>query len=70
MLSRIRVNEILLTVGSFEVSQSEWNVLMRFGVEDLNEIRACKAILEKRSFSIDVSKPMSNLRSQFQLENT
>jgi hypothetical protein len=36
----------------------------------LNEIRACKAILEKRSFSIDVSKPMSNLRSQFQLENT
>ena len=31
MLSRIRVNEILLAIDTFEVSQSEWNVLMAFG---------------------------------------
>lgn len=67
MLSRIHVNEILLAINTFEVSQSEWNVLMRLGVDDLNEIRVCKAILEQRSVSMDVRKPMSNLRSQFQL---
>lgn len=67
MLSRIHVNEILLAIDTFEVSQSEWNVLMRLGVDDLNEIRACKAILEKRSISMDVRKPMSNFITQFQL---
>ncbi|WP_210448086.1 hypothetical protein [Vibrio crassostreae] len=67
MVSRTHVNKILLAVGAFEVSQNEWNVLMRLGSDGLNEVSACKAILDHRSVSMDVRESILNLSAQFQL---
>lgn len=62
MVNRAAVDEILLSLGVLKVSQSEWNVLMQFGSNQLNELDICKAILKRRSVSMDVSKAISRLR--------
>ena len=63
MVNRAAVDEILLSLGVLKVSQSEWNVLMQFGSNQLNELDICKAILNRRSVSMDVSKAISRLRT-------
>lgn len=66
MVSRASVDHILLIIGTFEVSQREWNVLRLLGSGDLNDVDTCKAILAHRSVSMDVSKPISKLNEKFQ----
>tara|TARA_B110000014_G_scaffold224078_1_gene182082 strand:- start:681 stop:884 length:204 start_codon:yes stop_codon:yes gene_type:complete len=63
MVNRVAVDEVLLSLGVLKVSQSEWNVLMKFGSNQLNELDICKAILKHRSVSMDVSKAVSRLRT-------
>lgn len=63
MVNRTDVDEILLSLGGAKVSQSEWNILMQLGSNQLNELDICKAILKRRSVSMDVSKAISRLHT-------
>ncbi|PSV62074.1 hypothetical protein C9J48_12195 [Photobacterium profundum] len=64
MISREKIDSILLAVNASKVSQREWFFLKNLNFIDISTIVVAQAILEHRNYFEDVSDSIECLKSR------